>query len=540
MRCTRVQNLYEGYVAGELPVAVMARLDEHLAACPDCRKSFEQNDALAQWVRRTGEVAHPGPDYFDTLAGRVLDRLDEPSPAPPPPVRTAHWRRPLWWAGAAAGAALATLALMPQPLNNGARYLAVPAAPPSETMIASASPISPGITIESPIIKQAEAAKSGKRELVLGLDGETDEEVQKIVETSSSVEAAHKLDKGMTGIASNSNAVEQMIVSDRRPLLNEPALNKTEQLSPAEHQAVRETEMRVVALKEATDSRETIPAEVFEQIQLLRTQLGSGRNEALHETMQQLEETVRRQMADSEDLKTLPIVKQASLYLKAENDLKTGQPMNACMHYRRLLEADETSPLAMRANLQLGDLYYSEWAAFREALQYYRKCQATGADLALTTPEREHVAKRLERLERYRENDWDALHLLHLVRHGDWNQALDALDQLMGMAGVGLLLPEAARTIVERMAEPVKPDAQVMIAIYRRLARQSEVESNADVRAWLELSLGDLAVMQFKDAERAKEHYRRSIETSPESAAAGMAQTKWNDLVDQSLLNMVR
>ena len=155
MRCTRVQNLYEGYVAGELPVAVMARLDEHLAACPDCRKSFEQNDALAQWVRRTGEVAHPGPDYFDTLAGRVLDRLDEPSPAPPPPVRTAHWRRPLWWAGAAAGAALATLALMPQPLNNGARYLAVPAAPPSETMIASASPISPGITIESPIIKQA-------------------------------------------------------------------------------------------------------------------------------------------------------------------------------------------------------------------------------------------------------------------------------------------------------------------------------------------------------------------------------------------------
>src|SRR5262245_23219719 len=79
MRCERVKFLYEEYTQASLPVSSMTRLEEHLAACPSCREFYEQSDTIARLIRRSSEIAHPGPQYFEDLNARVLKSLDSPA-----------------------------------------------------------------------------------------------------------------------------------------------------------------------------------------------------------------------------------------------------------------------------------------------------------------------------------------------------------------------------------------------------------------------------------------------------------------------------
>src|SRR5688572_30591346 len=119
MRCERAQSLYDEYSRGSLPVSTMARAEEHLAACPACREFYEQSDIIARLLRRTGEIAHPGPQYFDHLTERVLIKFDNSgetevaNPASVMNIPRTPWRRPLWWTSAAAAAALLALGFLP-------------------------------------------------------------------------------------------------------------------------------------------------------------------------------------------------------------------------------------------------------------------------------------------------------------------------------------------------------------------------------------------------------------------------------------------
>ena len=89
------------YLDQELPVGERAEVAAHLATCSQCRSELGEMEALDKRARELPLDAPPG--YFDTLPGRVRDRIEGLSPARrPAPARTRR-RLPRWtWAAAAA------------------------------------------------------------------------------------------------------------------------------------------------------------------------------------------------------------------------------------------------------------------------------------------------------------------------------------------------------------------------------------------------------------------------------------------------------
>ena len=89
------------YLDGELPVGEQAEVAAHLATCSQCRSVLSEMEALDKRARELPLDAPPG--YFDTLPGRVRDRIEGLSPTRrPAPARTRR-TLPTWtWAAAAA------------------------------------------------------------------------------------------------------------------------------------------------------------------------------------------------------------------------------------------------------------------------------------------------------------------------------------------------------------------------------------------------------------------------------------------------------
>src|SRR5262249_49791351 len=124
MRCHRTRTLYDEYSGGLLPLATVARIEEHLAGCPPCRDYFEQHDQIARALRQSTAAGQPSPEYFQNLNARVLAELDKPvsrgrqaleKAAIQPVTRLS---RPLWWSAGLAAAALLALGLFPLVSND--------------------------------------------------------------------------------------------------------------------------------------------------------------------------------------------------------------------------------------------------------------------------------------------------------------------------------------------------------------------------------------------------------------------------------------
>jgi hypothetical protein len=528
MRCERVQYLYDDYVRSNLPLTGMSRVEDHLAGCPSCREFYEQNDAIAGLLRHHQDVAHPGPQYFESLARKVLSGLDQlpdpheaadPQPAAPRPL--AAWRQPLWWAGSLAAAALLALGLMPTRV------------PPVTRSIMAARPLAaePSQPVGRLDLSRIIASISG----LIGP-----------IANESTIRTIEKGVVGPQGEAGTGSGDPAVALSRSPQLSHGGAASDAAGRTTAQQATTREVEVRLAGLREKAD--QSMPTEVLQQIQLIKTQLASGGGDAaLLESLRQLEDTVRRRIDERAGLDSLPWVRQAGLYLKAEDALAAGDPTGASSYYLNVLRIDESIPpaerpslLAIRAALQLADLFYSEWADFQAARDYYGQCASPRAAEALTRVERDNVASQLDRLNRFSANHWETLHLLQIVRREGWPQAMTALRKLLSAPQTASLWPEAARKVVERMNEEPAPKPQTTIEIYNLLANQASVEQNGDIRAWLELSLGDLSLAQFKDSNQARERYRKAIEAGGDSGAAQSARAKLDDLVERQLIDLVR
>ena len=528
-------------------MSALSRVEEHLAGCPACREYYEQCDSIAGLLRETSDVAHPGTQYFERLCETVLDRLDDPldpslreQVAPIVDLPTRPWQRPLWWAGAMAAAALLALSVLPGqvPRMNEKTTLVASAAPiPAMTELALAS--------GQPDVKVVEENANGRKTLTLALNN------PQIASTAmaSSPDANQTLDKSVTGKDNNSPAVEEILKSPARIVADLHAPAGKDNLTPLQHQDAEETKVRMAKFSEEVQNDQVIPEDLIARLQIIKSKTISQGNEALMQSLRELEQAVQSQMDDSGTLDALPIVRQASLYLKAEEALKAGHPKEAWTLYRQILRLDEHSLLAARASLQMADLYYSEFADFANAQHYYSRLTGADAAEALSEAEHEQVTRRLERLSRYSADSWNALNLLHMVLHENLPTALSALRQLTETPGTEDLLPEAARNMVENInkvgedptALSIDVFTKITFDVYNLIENKSKVTQNKDIQAYLDLALGDLALSQFKDTRQAMICYRKVIsEASADSAATKSASLKLNALRDQFLAEQLR
>lgn len=493
MRCERVQVLYSEYVAGTLSPETLTRVEEHLSACPVCRNFYEDSDKLGSLIRHQGEVAHPGPAYFDDLAARVLGELEK-SP-PPPPIR--NWRRlirgrPIWWSGASAAAALLLLALVP-------------------------------------MLQRHNRVETAGMSLAPNVSKTAGEGAGATPQTSGKV-----LVKGVVNRAEPTTILDDLLpgrtVFDQAP----PSFARLSEL-----QMVREAELKMASIRGQADRRSLPPNKLLEQIQVLKAQLAIGGNEDLRRGLMELEAGVRDQVKDPAEVSKLPSVKQSEYYAKAEEELSAGHCDEAFKYFQRVLLVDGTTPLAIRANLQMADLLFSDKANFKKALETYRKCQGSRAAKALNSAERVRVQRQIELLERYRADGWQALARVHSVRRDPWPEAVTALRDLTSQPRNQSLLPETARAIAERFASGEKPGSESMLEIYSLLAAKADSQPAGESRAYLELYLGELSI-HLARPRQAVDHFMRATQAAEGSVAARMARAKIDELEEKSLKDLVR
>ena len=81
MTCKQLADILDEYLAGDMPAEQRARLEEHLAVCPDCRHYLDS-------YRRTialGKAAFAAPD--DPVPDSVPEKLLAAIKSARPPAR---------------------------------------------------------------------------------------------------------------------------------------------------------------------------------------------------------------------------------------------------------------------------------------------------------------------------------------------------------------------------------------------------------------------------------------------------------------------
>ncbi|HEX5421063.1 MAG TPA: cupin domain-containing protein [Gammaproteobacteria bacterium] len=90
--CKYAERLYE-YALLALPASERPEMEEHLAACSECRRELEALrpivESFAFWPR---DVLRPPPGLWDRLAERIAAETGDH----PLPRTEAHWQEPHW------------------------------------------------------------------------------------------------------------------------------------------------------------------------------------------------------------------------------------------------------------------------------------------------------------------------------------------------------------------------------------------------------------------------------------------------------------
>ena len=102
MNCTRMRQVLDAWIDGELDAATAVEIEQHLAQCPSCLALKGERDALRAQLR----AQVPRYDAPAALRSAVLQRLDEVPAAARPSPRSRHWLHTAAFASVAAIAGL--------------------------------------------------------------------------------------------------------------------------------------------------------------------------------------------------------------------------------------------------------------------------------------------------------------------------------------------------------------------------------------------------------------------------------------------------
>lgn len=468
MRCSRVQYLYEEYSAGTLEAGTATRLDRHLDACPACREYFEENDDVSQIIS-SSQVGHPGDAYITDLTSRVMEALCDDSgafrPTASAPVED------LDFAGRAsrkplwwAGAVAALLLAAPMIAGTLGRSVPIP----DRSARALADATDPA---------QTTSLSKSPQDLTAGLWG-----------------SVLPLGQGLV-----TNAIRPVSLAPSRATVERPAGH------------VGESRIELSAIEELLALEAVGTAEARQRIYAVLRELG----ETLHEQYPELERSG-----------DLVLMKQTHQYHRAEDALKSGDADTAAEAYGNILAINDSTILARRAAMRLGDLNYYVRGNFGDALKFYQKAEDETAQLALTSEENTHVAQMRLLLDEHAASGFVALRRLHQLSARPWDEVPRLLDEIMRDPASHQLSAQIALVLMKRLAggQPPADDlAFEMVDVIE--SRLPSWENSAD-RGWLHLLLGDIIWLKFESAEPALQAYRSALELNERSQSAAMARQR--------------
>lgn len=481
MRCSRVQFLYEDYTAGTLPAETASRVDQHMAACRDCRDFFEESDEISQLISSTSEVVHPGDAYLDDLTSRVMESLyDETGEfraIAPARVRVldltaAAARRPLFWAGAVA----ALLLLAP--------------------MLASLSGSGAGSLSNSPAISSPASNANQGTALAKSVRSLPDTNGRRASDAEISIVAsALPLGQGLLY-----NGIRPVSLHASRPATR--AAGQSHDVAPAVEIGTLEELIALEAVG-TPEARQRIYA-------LLRT----------------LGESLSRQYPASGASGELVLMQQTHLYHRAEDAARNGRLAEAIDAYSRILEVNPSTILGRRSSMRLADLYFYEVGDFARAREYYALSEGQTAKLALTADEIRHIDRRLRLIDSQADHGFDSLTLVHRLGKAPWTEVVAPFAALLSSTRSAELWGEAAATLMDRLRSESLPADDVAFELVDLIESHLPSCENADAKAWLYLLLGDMIWIKFESSEPALEAYRSAQKLDDRSESSAIARER--------------
>lgn len=494
MRCSRVQYLYEDYVAGGLPPETMDRIDAHIAGCGLCRDFFETNDDLSELIQHGVEVVHPGDGYLEEISSRVLARLR----APEEPVRAtatgSPWNRPFWWSGATAAAAVLLVVVRGGDPPVHPRELARREAP-------------------SPVEYDVRVGRSGQP-LIHPVSSRAGESPQGSPGAVSSGSALSKSGREVAAARSSDLDARSAIFS----------LMTTIQPAPT-----RAPESPAASRGPSLNLNFNIPAERLAEVTSLEAmhpeQARARAEELLGEFRRSLfERQAGEAGADPET------ARQWGRFWEGESALRERDFDRAEAEFRAAIEAEGDPGLALRATFRLANLKFDERGDFAAASRLYgRLKQAPDLERALAPAEREHLNLRVRVLERFATNDWRALQLMHQISRGGWGRAASSLEAMIAHPEARYLLPEASGIVRGRLERGERMDEESARRMASLLERALAPVGDGAPKAWVHVALADVLWLHFR-AEEAARHYGEAAQTEVGSAASDLARRRLDEM----------
>lgn len=503
MRCNRVQSLYDDYSRGTIRPAVLTRIDEHLSTCSQCRAIYESNDLLAQMVRYTGEVAHPGADYFDGLSDKVLSALKQQ-----PPILISDPARPFeasgrngWfafsnWVGIAAAFALILLCAIPDTTSQQTRYLH---------------------SKETTFKFKQHFTESNR--LLTGMP--------------------HFLNPKLVNYFDEMPLRFSDVTQASSLLVQAPSVTPTTNAQSKEYQAASNPEIRTVSM--------LTPSANFPEEMILKIEqqlLLNAEPAILTASLHQLEKIVAERSTSLSYFDPPPFIKQLRLFIEAEEAANKNLTNDAFKLYSRVRYADEQALISLRATLRLAEILYSDLKSFQKAYEEFSRCHSAETSGAFSPSEIKFIERRLAILERYRTEDWRALILCANLDQPSWTESIDDLNELLGLEHTTELLPEVVRKLYDRMLHTPPQDLTTVSAIYTLLVNYVDSMESSDIAIQLNLSLGDIALEVMQNPSEAASRYTYAVKASANeetadvsSVSVGLARKKLNEVT--KLLNTV-
>lgn len=567
MRCSRVQYLYEDYVAGVVALETAARIDEHLAGCALCRDFYESNDDISQLISHCDEVVHPGDPYLDTLSSRVMNDLFDESGEfkkvniePVASPRGKRWRSPLWVTGGVAAAALFALGLGPY-LSKGAssfslRSLAVDLgifAPGPKRSIASSN--------ASPLRQVANADlasdDSPDSELRPQLFSEEDSDLRgaNLGGDSARMTASSSRSYPLSPLATQGGIVQQDISKSAKRAMEEtqsgdgggmtrkvamgpPYSNR--EFSPSPSSAHRPPRVEVQI---GSSSDPDFLGRLMEQLVVMGNMETAEARQQIIDMIQKMSES---SAAASGSSPAATLGRQVQHFRQAQIEYKAGRFERAIQQYNNVYELDPTTVLACRAAMSVADLDYYEFGDFAEAQRYYERCKKSAFAQGLSASEVAHVNKQSETLVRYAAGDWTSLKALYSIGREPWDKVAETLRRIAGDANLHDLMPEAVRSAVERFQEGEgapgveRPGDRLVLDMIDLIEKAIPAQQTTESKAWLQLAAGDLIWVRFKNAAPAMQAFEKTLAIDENSVPGQIAAKRIGQIREANLGGFVR
>lgn len=496
MRCSSVQKLYDEFASSALSAWRTDRIERHLNGCEACRCHFEDNDALGRLICDSAEVVHPGASYLDELTANVMARLDEEPAQVPPRATSAEtiwgrisdlgWR-PLW----AAGGAAAVLVMLPLSLrlfdSESAQTASVQPDPASMISHPGAPSALPAGTFDQPAHQLSMSSGTGVS-----------------VTKSALASPAPRMISG--DVADRRGQAGFVAVSSM------PLIERDRNAVPRASDAGALGQGSTAALEELIALEAVGTPAARDRICTLLRDIGRQRLELTHASV------TEKRRSD--------VLHHAHLYREAASLLRMNETERAIRNFAEIVADAPDTLLARRANLHLGDIYFYELGEFELAESAYSMANQGTARYALTSEETRHVAAQQSLLERFYDENWDSLGLLHEIATATWEGAAEALTLVIDDRANYELLPGAYTTFSERLVRGDMPDEELSFELIDMIENAIATPENPSRRSWLELTRGDLIWLRFESPGPAIDAYLQALQSDSAPKAKAIARAR--------------